>query len=217
MENKKGLIMKTSHLTLWIVLVTLVALITPCSAGSIWSKRTNNARALYTDDVARNIGDILTIKIAEDSSINNKAKRDLQKQTDRSTTFDGELDITTNNHNLLPRIPSFNMTAASDNSLSSKADFKDQRSFADQITVVVVDILPNRNLVVTGTRNREIAGDIQIIEVSGIVRPSDISFSNVVESQYVANFRIISRNAGIAEPFNRPGWFGRFLDVVSPF
>lgn len=209
--------MKNSPLIHWTLGILLVALITPCPAGSIWAKRSKNARSLYTDDVAHNIGDILTISISEDSSVNNKSKRDMEKQTDRSTDFDGDLGITTDGHNLLPRIPGFNMSAESDNSLSSKADYKDERSFADQITVVVVDVLPNRNLVVTGTRNREIAGDIQTIEVSGIVRPSDISFANIVESQYVANFRIISRNSGISEPFNRPGWFGRFLDVVSPF
>ena len=209
--------MKHLHPIHWALGITLVALITPCPAGSIWAKRNNNARTLYTDDVAHNIGDVLTIKISEGSSINNKAKRDLQKQTDRSTTFDGNLGITTPNHNILPRMTGIDMAAQSANSLASKADYKDIRSFADQITVVVVDVLPNRNLVVTGTRNREIAGDIQTIEVSGIVRPSDISFANIIESQYVANFRIVSHNSGLSEPFNRPGWFGRLLDVLSPF
>ncbi len=213
----KGMIMNTQLLSRLVMIAVVLALAVPSPADSIWAKRSKNARTLYTDDVARSIGDILTIKISEDSTVDNKAKRDLQKQVDRSNTFDGNLDITTNNHNILPRVPSFNMSAQADNQLKSKADYKDQRKFADEITVVVVDVLPNRNLVVTGTRNREIAGDIQTIEVSGIVRPSDIGFNNVVQSQFVANFRIITHNGGIAEPYNRPGWFSRFLDIVSPF
>jgi flagellar L-ring protein precursor FlgH len=109
------------------------------------------------------------------------------------------------------------MAAQSDNALKSKADYKDERKFADSITVVVVDILPNRNLVVLGTRNRNISGDIQTIEVSGIVRPSDIVFDNTVRSEQVADFRIVSRNEGVSAPYTKPGWLGSILDIVWPF
>lgn len=186
-------------------------------ADSIWARRNKNMRELYTDDVARSIGDLLTILISEDSKVDNKAKRDLKKETDKSTSFDGELGITTDNHNILPRIPGFSMNAESTNELKSKADFKDERKFIDRITVVVVDILPNRNLVVMGTRNRNIAGDIQTIEVSGIVRPSDIQFDNTVKSEQVADFCIVTRNKGISAPYTRPGWLGRIFDIIWPF
>jgi len=186
-------------------------------AGSIWARREKNMRDLYADDVARNIGDILTIKISEDSKVDNKAKRDLKKEVDKSTTFDGELGIKTLNHNFLPRIPSIGVAAESSNELKSKADFKDERKFVDRVTVVVVDILPNRNLVVMGTRHRNIAGDIQTIEVSGIVRPSDITFDNTIKSEQVADFRIVTKNTGISAPYTRPGWLGRIFDVLWPF
>ncbi len=186
-------------------------------AGSIWAKRNRNMKDLYADDVARRIGDILTIQITESSKVDNKAKRDLKKETSKSNTFDGNLDIKTNSASLLPNIPSFNMSAQSSNELKGKADFKDERSFVDRITVVVQDILPNGNLVVMGTRHRDIAGDKQIIEVSGIVRPSDISFDNTVKSEQVANFCIVSKNSGISEPYNRPGWLGRIFDILWPF
>ncbi|KPL25246.1 MAG: hypothetical protein AMJ75_01550 [Phycisphaerae bacterium SM1_79] len=186
-------------------------------ADSIWARRNKNMREIYTDDVARSIGDILTIKISEDSKVDNKAKRDLKKEADKSTSFDGEVGITTPNHNILPRIPGFTMNAESTNELKSKADFKDERKFVDSVTVVVVDILPNRNLVVMGTRERNIAGDIQTIEVSGIVRPSDILFNNTVMSSQVADFRIVTRNKGISAPYTRPGWLGRILDIIWPF
>jgi len=203
-----------------LMLLTTISILCPAArspAGSIWAKRDKNMRDIYADDVARNIGDVLTVQITEDSKIDNKAKRDLKKETDRSNAFNGELGVTTPNHNLLPRMPGFTMNAESTNELKSKADYKDERSFVDRITVVVVDILPNRNLVVTGTRHRNIAGDIQIIEVSGIVRPSDIAFNNTVKSEQVANFHIVTRHAGVAAPYTRPGWLGAIFDVVWPF
>jgi flagellar L-ring protein precursor FlgH len=144
----------------------------------------------YTDEVARRIGDILTIVIVEDSKVDNKAKRDLQKETARFSDFNGELNI----DHILPSIPGFTMEAESSNELKAKADFKDERSFEDRVSVIVLDILPNGNLVVLGTRDRDIAGDVQTIEISGIVRPSDIAFDNSVRSERVANFRIISKN-----------------------
>jgi flagellar L-ring protein precursor FlgH len=182
-------------------------------AGSIWAKRDKNMQTVYADDVARGIGDILTIQIAEESTVDNKAKRDLQKATSRSSDFDGEMNI----DHLLPSIPGFTMGAESSNTVSGKADFKDERSFEDSVSVVVLDVLPNGNLVVLGTRDRNIAGDIQTIEVSGIVRPSDIAFDNTVKSEQVANFRIVTKNSGISAAYTGPGWFGRILDILWPW
>ncbi|MBL7153477.1 MAG: flagellar basal body L-ring protein FlgH [Phycisphaerae bacterium] len=180
---------------------------------SIWAKRDKNMRSIYVDDVARQIGDILTVKITEDSKVDNKAKRDLKKEVDRSASFNGELGI----DHILPSMPGFSMTAKSSNELKGKADFKDERSFEDSVSVVVVDIQPNRNLVIMGVRDRNIAGDIQTIEVSGIVRPSDIAFDNTVKSEQIANFRVVTKNAGVAEPYNRQGWLGRLFDIIWPF
>ena len=209
--------MNNKIVSMFVLILFLLCLDDCLQAGSIWARRDRNTRDLYTDDVARNIGDVLTIKITEDSKVDNKAKRDLKKETDRSTTFDGNLGITTDNHNILPRIPGFTMAAESSNELKGKADYKDERKFVDSITVVVEDVMPNGNLVVMGTRNRDIAGDTQIIEASGIVRPADIAFDNTIESKQIANFRIVTRNAGVAEPYNRQGWLGRLFDVIWPF
>ncbi len=197
-----------------LALTVFVFLPATCSqAGSIWAKRDKNMKDLYADDVARQIGDILTIKITEDSKVDNKAKRDMKKDTNRSTTFDGKLGI----DHILPSIPGFSMESESSNELKSKADYKDERKFVDQVTVVVIDILPNHNLVVMGTRSRNIAGDIQTIEVSGIVRPSDIVFDNTVKSEQIADFRIVTRNSGVSAPYTKPGWLGKIFDIIWPF
>jgi flagellar L-ring protein precursor FlgH len=188
-------------------------LIGHCAYGdSIWAKRGKNSKMLYSDDVARRIGDILTVIIVEDSKTDNKAKRDLKKETSRTSDFNGDLNI----DHILPSIPGFTMEADSSQELKSKADFKDERSFEDRVSVVVIDILPNGNLVVIGTRDRNIGGDVQTIEISGIVRPNDIAFNNSVLSEQVANFRLVSRNKGISEPYTRPGWLGRIFDVLWP-
>jgi flagellar L-ring protein FlgH len=205
-----------------LILTISVFLLANCSqAGSIWAKRDKNMKEIYADDVARQIGDILTIKISEDSKVDNKAKRDMKKETDRSTVFAGGPDFSNQGtlDRLLPEqlLPGFNTTATSSNELKSKADFKDQRTFEDQITVVVIDILPNHNLIVMGSRSRNIAGDIQVVEVSGIVRPSDIAFDNTVKSEKVADFRVVTKNSGVSASYTKPGWLGKIFDIIWPF
>jgi flagellar L-ring protein precursor FlgH len=195
---------------IFISILIMFSCINCSQADSIWAKREKNMRTIYADDVARQIGDILTIIITEDSKVDNKAKRDLQKETDRSTTFNGEVGN-------FADLGEFGITAGSDNELKSKADYKDERSYVDRVTVTVIDVLPNNNLVVMGTRQRNIAGDIQTIEVSGIIRPSDILFDNTIKSEQVANFNLKTKNGGISAPYTRPGWLGAIFDVIWPF
>ncbi|UCF43627.1 MAG: flagellar basal body L-ring protein FlgH [Planctomycetota bacterium] len=200
-----------TRITLMLVLAAFLLIPVNCShADSIWAKRGKDMRDVYADDVARQIGDTLTIIITEASKVDNKAKRDLKKETDKKILFNGEIGKYID-------IGDFGLSAESTNELKSKADYKDERSFVDRVSVVVVDVLPNRNLVVMGTRSRDIAGDKQTIEVSGIVRPSDIAFDNTVKSEQIADFRIVSKNSGYAAPYNRPGWLGRVFDIIWPF
>ncbi len=205
--------MNSKTMLIGMTLIQALLLSESLKAGSIWAKRDKNLQTVYCDDVARGIGDILTIIISEESTVNNKAKRELEKETERASTFDGELNI----DHVLPSIPGFTMNAEAVNALTGKADYKDERSFADRVSVVVLDVLPNGNLVVTGTRDRNIAGDTQTIEVSGIVRPSDIAFDNTVKSQQVANFHIVTKNGGISASYVQTGWVARIFDILWPW
>ena len=203
--------MKKIRAIIFVALILLFCWSQVLVAGSIWAKRNKNMKKLYSDDVDHKIGDILTIKIVEESTVDNKAKRDMSKSDSRSTTFNGEIGKFVD-------IGEFGFSASSSNALNGKADYKDERSFEDCVTVMVIDVLPTSgNLVVMGTRERTIAGDTQQIEISGVVRPSDISFGNSISSQQVANFSIVSKNSGIASTYNKPGWLGNILNNISPF
>ncbi len=184
-------------------------------ADSIWARRDQNKKDLYADDKARHIGDVLTINISEESKVVNKAKRTLSKETTRSADFNGKVGL----EHILPEVPWFKLGVGTtySNTLDGKADYKDEREFTDSISVIIIDIMPNGNLVISGTRDRDIAGDIQEMEVSGIVRPSDIAFDNTIKSEQVANFSIISRNNGVAAPYTRPNWLGKIFDIIWPF
>ncbi|HOQ03836.1 MAG TPA: flagellar basal body L-ring protein FlgH [Anaerohalosphaeraceae bacterium] len=196
------------------VLMVLLLSSGSLQAGSIWAKRTTAAKPMYADDKANQIGDVLTIIISEIHKVDNKVKQDLSRTSDRSFDLGGD-DISVGH--ILPNVSKVKVDVDSSKSLSGKSDYKDERKIEDRITVVVMDIHPNGNLVVMGTRTRELNGDTQTIQVSGIVRPRDISFDNTIRSEQVANFQMIAVNEGVTKDFTKPGWLGKFLDKIWPF
>ncbi|MBE0535200.1 MAG: flagellar basal body L-ring protein FlgH [Phycisphaerae bacterium] len=183
-------------------------------AASIYAKRGQNSKPFYSDDKAYRVGDVLTIVISEDHKVDSKVKRDLERESSRS------IDVKSTDfkiEHLIPSVPSLKLQAGSSKSLEGKADYKDERSIEDHITVVVQDIHPNGNLVVLGNRMREISGDKQTLQVSGIVRPSDVTFNNTVRSEQVANFNLVTISDGVSGNYNNPGWLGKLLDKIWPF
>jgi flagellar L-ring protein precursor FlgH len=210
--NLKG--MKMKHIRYGILTaVLLLAWCATSQAGSIWAKRSATGKSPYADDKAIQIGDVLTIIISEEHKVDSKVKRDLQKTTSESLTFNGD----DNKIEKVTSMPTVGVDAKSSRSLNGKADYKDERTIEDSITVIVEDIHPNGNLVVVGIRTREISGDKQTIQVSGIVRPSDITYDNTIFSKQVANFQLVTISDGPTKDYNNPGWFAKFLGWMWPF
>lgn len=198
------------------IMMAMVFLISaaPCvRAGSVWSKRGPNARDQYADDKANQIGDVLTIVISEAHKTDTKTKRSLERDSEREISFDSK-DFSVGS---IHPIPDVTVKTGSNKKLDGKSDYKDERTIEDRISVIVQDIHPNGNLVVIGSRTRDVNGDKQTIQVSGIVRPSDILFGNSIRSEQVANFQLVAISDGVSESYNNPGWLGKILDFVWPF
>jgi len=199
-----------------LVLISVLCMgVCDVGAGSIWAKKDANAKDAYSDDVARKIGDVLTITINEQSDLKNISDRKMSEKTARNQNFDGKIGV----EHIVDSVPGVNFGTGTEysNEFDSKADNKNKRAYVDNVTVVVIDIMPNGNLIVHGTCTRNISDDIQEIEISGIVRPSDITYSNTVDSKRIANFNIVTTYKGVAAAYNKPGWLGRILDVIWPF
>lgn len=202
-----------------ICLVTMSMNFSDAIADSLWAKKGKNITSPYIDDKASKVGDILTIYISEVTEIETKVKRKLEKSTSRNAGWDGKLGI---KHSLIPvnlNLPSFNIGegATSNKTLDGKSENKDEREVTDKITVIVEDVQPNGNLVIIGKIQRSIGGDKQIIKVSGIVRPSDISYGNTVKSERIANFNLFIENEGVSDTYTKVGWVGKILDFIWPF
>ena len=85
------------------------------------------------------------------------------------------------------------------------------------MTARVVDVLANGNLFIQGNREVRVNHENQIITLSGIVRPRDISAENVIQSTYIADAQITYSGTGIVNDRQKPGWLTRVIDKVWPF
>lgn len=209
-------------MTRWVCILAAAAMAAPMAqGGSIWAKASGKNPQLYTDDTARKIGDSITIVIQERGVIKNETKRNLDKSSERSATITGKQDILRTADQATGKLFSFtdplNVKVEADSKFEGDAKFNSDRSVTDQITVTVSDVLPNGNLVVVGTRERATEGDRQIVQVSGIVRPSDITFANTVASEKIADFKIVYKAKGQEKNTTNPGWLDRILNLINPF
>jgi len=195
-------------------------------ADSIWAKAQGTAGQrrvrVYEDDTARQVGDTLTIIINEHSIIENETTREGKKDSTRTATAAGTVNMRDvgqwyGNRNGTFVIPDVNIATQGASDFKGEADYETDRLITDRFTVVVRDVLPNGNLVVIGSRRRHTDGDEQIIEIGGIVRPSDIAFDNSVRSEQVADFRMTVKVSGHEPKWTTPGWLARILNWLCPW
>lgn len=192
--------------------------------GSLWPAQTNYSE-LFVNPKANTVGDIVTIKIIESAEATNEAATDAGRSSSVEAGITNFLDLedryTDSTHPkyiAYPKINPFGKIAG-----SAKTDFqgtgKTERKgdLTAYLTARVTEVLPNGNLRIAGFREVKINNEVQIILLSGIIRPRDISPENIVESTYIADARIAYTGAGVVHVRQRPGWMANFIDAVWPF
>ncbi len=208
--------MRHSLAVLIVLLVSATA-----SGGSIWARGHRKDRKLAADDTARAVGDLLTIVINEESKIENDTTRTMDKSSSGKASTKGTIDpanaLGLDVGEEIFNLPRLNWDGSNESAFEGESGYDSDRKVSDRITVVVEDVLPNGNMVILGKRTREVAGDTQTVQVSGIVRPSDVNFANTVSSEKVADFHIVHKTSGQENRFVNPGWLGRILNWLNPF
>ncbi len=185
--------------------------------GSLWVER-GSLSDMFINPKARQVGDIVTIKIVESSSATNNAST----KTGRTTSMSAGL---TNFFNLENRFPSttkfFNpftpVGGAYDSEFDGSGSTARSNALSAYITARIIQVLPNGNFVIEGNREVRVNNENQVITLTGMVRPRDISSDNVIQSTYIADARIGYSGTGILNDRQRPGWLMRIMDSVWPF
>ena len=201
----------------WIKAWLFAAILAPTGRGladSIWDRRDQRGGFLFVDNRARRVGDLLTVAVKESTGAKNNEERKLNKDTAVSGKFNFAGKTTGTGSKSVSADVSANQS--SDRKFQGSAEYESDRRLLDQMTVTVIDVLPNGNLVIEGYRDRVISNENRLLRMSGIVRPNDIDSGNIIESRFIANFKISLDGAGAETQFTNQGWLGRATNKVWP-
>jgi flagellar L-ring protein precursor FlgH len=188
----------------------------PTQAESIWERRDKRFANMFWDTNARRVGDLVTIVVRENTDIQNTDERDAEKKTRTRAFFNLEA-MTEGNRGQRQAKAELDTRLETERKLEGTSDYSVDHRLADRMTVTVIDVQPNGNLLIEGYRQRVISGEVRLLRVTGLVRPADIRIGNQIESQFIANFQVQYVGRGPESSYSNPGWFGKIMDVLWPF
>jgi flagellar L-ring protein precursor FlgH len=171
-----------------------------------------NRPDLFRDPRASRIGDVVTVAISmnDRATLGNTSDRSRESKINNGFDFGLSVGRTSAKGN-----GSSNAGSAS----SSKGDASVDRSEKINLAVaaVVTDVLPNGNLVISGSQEVRVNYELRLLQVAGMVRPRDISRDNTISYDKIAEARISYGGRGRMSEVQQPGWGQQLYDIVTPF
>ncbi len=183
--------------------------------GSIYVE----GKGFFEDHRARQVGDVITIKILESYQSSMNFSTQLSRKSNLDTGISALLGFekAVEAHN--PRFSSSQMFGGNiSSSVDGQGKLSRDTTIVATITARVIEVLPNGNLAIQGVRTIRQNGSLEYLTITGVVRPEDIDVDNSVLSTQIADARIEYSGKGLnAQVMQGPGWLTRILQIIWPF
>lgn len=166
---------------------------------------------LFQDNKARDVGDLLTIVLIENTQAKTQAKTAVTKDAGigmSAPTIFGQ-GVTYNGKNILEA------EVEGSRSFGGAGDSAQSNQLDGDITVTVVEALGNGNLLVRGQKQMRLNQGDELVQIQGIVRTADIGPDNRITSDRVGNAQIVYGGRGTLARSNAMGWLGRFFNSAA--
>jgi flagellar L-ring protein precursor FlgH len=194
--------------------------VTPSRNGALYSGANEVAVLdvdLFSDIRPRRVGDSLTIRLVERTAASKKAETNVD-QSNNVAVANPTLFGTQPNFRLGDTQLTLQQSLNSSKAFDGQGESSQSNSLVGDITVTVVDVLPNGNLLVRGEKILTLNRGHEHVRFSGLVRPMDISPDNTVPSTRVADATIVYSGEGEVANASAIGWLARFfLSPLFPF
>lgn len=185
-------------------------------ANSLWQE---GSRAFFKDQRASDIGDIITVVV----SIDDKAEVD--NSTSRSRTnsdaaqLNGLFGYENNLANVFPEgVTGGNLLDLGSSTSNVGAGSVDRTEAIDlRVAAVITQKLPNGNMVVYGRQEVRVNFEVREVVVGGVIRAADITSSNTISYDQMAEARISYGGRGQITDVQQPRYGSQVLDVIMPF
>ncbi len=181
--------------------------------NSIWQ---DTSADLFRDPRAHRIGDVVTVKI----SIKDKATLDNNSKRSRDSKMNFEPKVAYD-------IAMGGSSASGDGSIDASVDAGTSTDSKGGVTrseninllvaAIVTGVLPNGNLIVSGSQEVRVNYEVRELSVGGIIRPRDIETDNTIAYDKIAEARIAYGGRGRIMEVAQPGWGHQVWDVFTPF
>jgi flagellar L-ring protein precursor FlgH len=205
------------------ILVFLLSFSPFCFATSLWQNPTNDQRGIFGGKRAAKVGDLITIDVAESSSLaaSQNTVRSRQSQVENAVAQFLFANSKLGTHN--GELPGTQVEMQSSNqgggSIANTQDLK------GRVSVMVIDVLPNGVLVIEGARMVTFSGESYYAVLKGMIRPEDIGqgfkdglrYRNIVSSQYVADAQIEFVSQGSLNDAQKASWYQKLSSILNPF
>lgn len=189
------------------------------SQGSLFGQGDN---PLFSDHKAMHMNDIVTVVISEvatSSSSNTKklAEADNSALGGGLFTAGGGSSTTDDIVNKLNRASNVGFAANSTSNFDGSGRASHNNTFATTVSARVIKILSNGNYYVSGRREILVDGEKQVIQLSGVIRPFDIDQNNRVNSEQMADAKIMYKTEGDLKRSTQQGWGTKLVQAIWPF
>lgn len=186
----------------YLVISLCLGLVGLAQAESLYSSAT--FKPLIMDKRAYRVGDTLTVLVSENASAITSADTDLDRTSDVSVGVATNISSQTHAGEL-----------TFGNNTTGKGKTARSGRLQAQITVSVIQVEPNGDLQVTGSKEIEVNREQQIFRINGRVRRADVGTDNTVASSRLADVKILFSGTGDISDKQRPGLISRVLDWLG--
>lgn len=185
-------------------------------ANSLWSM---GSRAFFKDQRAAQVGDLITviIEIADNAQLTNTTQRNRTNTEDAGLT--GLFGLEAELGKVLPDAvnPGNLLGLESGSSSSGSGTINRQEAINLRVAAVVAQKLPNGNMVVYGRQEVRVNFEVRELIVGGIIRPEDISSTNTIDYDRLAEARIAYGGRGHITDVQQPRYGQQVMDIIMPF
>ncbi len=184
-------------------------------ANSLWRA---GARAFFKDQRASRIGDILTVDITieDEATIDNETTRTRAGSEDADVTallgFEGTLA------KVLPQgfTPSNAASVGSNSTHTGTGSVNRSETIKLKVAAIVSQLLPNGNMVITGSQEVRVNFEMRMLTITGVIRPEDISATNTIMHSQIAEARIAYGGRGQITDMQQPRYGQQLFDIIFP-
>jgi len=152
----------------------------------------------FMQPIPHAVGDILTVTINEKNSHKNTTELAVERTHTTQQNSNAVLSNIMHSLGVPKRITIPNLNGINDsNEVTSAAQAGRTAELTDNVTVQVVQILPNGNLIIQGKKTVLVNRETVDMLVSGIVNPYYLNARNEIASSQVADFQILMGSKGV--------------------